>query len=338
LASRGAFCEPGVDVAAAPNQPPDRAGRALLFDIAADRQARWRELNAFAPTVLATYPTVAAQLAALALQGQLGFAPSEVWTGGETLSPAARRRIEQGLGCGGPQQLRCVGIHAHGLGVPAGQDARQRRLGSFWNRSTRRAMPHRQASPLTQILLTNLANQVQPLIRYDLGDQITVAGEPCACGSTLPVIEVRGRRDEALVMAGLDGQPVTLLPMALTTLLEEDAGVFDFQLVQQDAHRLVLRLDLHGAAAEGLGARCQAGLTKYASEQALAPIQIRLELGAIGPRGRSGKVQRWWRGQVAPRRRGKAVRPSCTSSCKTCRLPNPSPDQTSCGASSPGSG
>ena len=91
-------------------------------------------------------------------------------------------------------------------------------------------------------------------------------------------------------MAGRDGRPVTLLPMALTTLLEEGAGVFDFQLAQQDAHTLVLRLDLHVAEAAGPSAWCEAVLAKYARDQALAPIQIRVELGAIGPRGRSGKA------------------------------------------------
>ena len=54
----------------------------------------------------------------------------------------------------------------------------------------------------------------------------------------------------------------------------------------------MLRLDLHGAEAAGPCARCQAVLAKYASDQALAPIQIRVELGAIGPRGRSGKAPR----------------------------------------------
>ena len=61
--------------------------------------------------------------------------------------------------------------------------------------------------PLTELshstLLTNLANHVQPLIRYDLGDQILLRRDPCACGSTLPVIEVQGRQDDALVMAGM---------------------------------------------------------------------------------------------------------------------------------------
>ncbi len=249
------------------------------------------ELNAFAPTVLATYPTVAAQLAELAVQGQLDFAPSEVWTGGETLSPAARRRIEQGLGC--------VVRNSYGASefMPIGWECQLGKMhaNADWvilepvDAQGRATAP---GQPSHSTLLTNLANHVQPLIRYDLGDQITVSSDPCGCGSTLPVIDVRGRRDEALVMAGRDGQPVTLLPMALTTLLEEGAGVFDFQLAQQDAHTLVLRLDLHGAEAAGPSARCQAVLAKYASDQALAPIQIRLELGAIGPRGRSGKAPR----------------------------------------------
>jgi len=47
-------------------------------------------------------------------------------------------------------------------------------------------------------LLTNLANHVQPLIRYDLGDRIMVHEARCGCGSFLPVIELQGRDDDTL--------------------------------------------------------------------------------------------------------------------------------------------
>lgn len=261
------------------------------FSILQPMEQLLAELNAFEPTMLATYPSVAAQLAELALQGQLDFAPREVWTGGETLGLAARRRIEQGLGCVvrnnyGASEFMAIGWECRFGQMHANAD---------WvilEPVDAQGRPSAPGQPSHSTLLTNLANHVQPLIRYDLGDQITVSGEPCGCGSTLPVIEVRGRRDEALVMAGRDGRPVTLFPMALTTLLEEGAGVYDFQLAQQDARTLVLRLDLHGAEATGPSARCQAVLTKFASDHALAPIRIRLELGAIGPRGRSGKAPR----------------------------------------------
>ena len=44
-------------------------------------------------------------------------------------------------------------------------------------------------------LLTNLANRVQPLIRYDLGDRVRLLPTACACGSSRPLIEVEGRVD-----------------------------------------------------------------------------------------------------------------------------------------------
>lgn len=249
------------------------------------------ELNAFAPTVIATYPTVAALLADEACSGALHFVPKEIWTGGETLSGTVRRRVELVLGCAvrnsyGASEFMSIGwecshgrMHANADWVilePVDEQGRP--------------MPAGQPSYST--LLTNLANHVQPLIRYDLGDQITVHLEVCGCGSSLPVIEVQGRRDDALVMAGRDGRPVTLLPLALTTVLEEEAGVFDFQLRQRDDHTLVLRLDLQGHEADAVMVRCRAALQNFAASQALSPIRVIAELGKAVPKGRSGKAQR----------------------------------------------
>ncbi|MEO8119620.1 MAG: phenylacetate--CoA ligase family protein [Rhodoferax sp.] len=249
------------------------------------------ELNAFAPTVIATYPTVAALLADEACRGSLHFFPKELWTGGETLSPAVRRRVELALRCSvnnsyGASEFMSIGwecgygkMHANtdwlilepvderGRPVPAGQRS-------------------------YSTLLTNLANHVQPLIRYDLGDQVTVHDDRCACGSSLPVIEVQGRSDDSLVMAGRDGKRVTLLPLALTTVLEDDAGAFDFRLSQRDDHTLVLRLNLHDAQAATTMARCCTALENFATTQGVMSISVIAELGQVIPRGRSGKAQR----------------------------------------------
>ncbi len=56
-------------------------------------------LNGDAPTVIATYPTVASLLAEEAERSALTFRPREIWTGGETLGLAARRHIERALHC-----------------------------------------------------------------------------------------------------------------------------------------------------------------------------------------------------------------------------------------------
>lgn len=270
---------------------PFMAQSLRCFSILQSPSGLLKELNAFAPTVIATYPTAAALLADAAAQGALHFTPKEIWTGGETLSTAVRQHVQEGIGCVvrnsyGASEFMSIGwecghgqmhantdwlilepIDAQGRPVPAGQ-------------------------PSHSTLLTNLGNFVQPLIRYDLGDQITVHAQRCECGSSLPVVEVQGRRDDSLVMAGQDGRPITLLPLALTTVLEEDAGVFDFQLRQQDDHTLVLRLHLHGTDAASSEARCRSALEQFALAQGLVGLRVLTELGQPVPRGRSGKPKR----------------------------------------------
>ena len=146
--------------------------------------------------------------------------------------------------------------------------------------------------PSSSVLLTNLANHVQPLVRYDLGDQVSLHSERCSCGSPLPVLKVQGRHDEPLVMAGHKGQSVTLLPLALSTVLEDNAGVFDFYLLQIDACTLELHLPLEGEAGQQALARCLAELHTFATAMGLAPIQVHGRLGNTAPRGRSGKACR----------------------------------------------
>jgi phenylacetate-coenzyme A ligase PaaK-like adenylate-forming protein len=217
--------------------------------------------------------------------------PREIWTGGETLSPAVRAHIESGLGgvlrnsYGASEFLamgwECARGHMH--------------LNADWVilepvDEKRRPVPA--GEPACSVLLTSLANHVQPLIRYELGDQVLVHGEACACGSPLPVIEVRGRQDDPLHMARSDGGTATLLPLALSTVLEEGAGVFDFHLRQIDASTLLLRLPQRGEEGRAAAARCRTALKGYAASQGLAPIQVRTELGHSVPRGRSGKACR----------------------------------------------
>jgi len=136
-------------------------------------------------------------------------------------------------------------------------------------------------------LLTNLANHVQPIVRYDLGDSVLVHRHPCPCGSPLPVIDVQGRCDDMLVLrAAHDGAPVRLLPLALTTVLEDDAGVFDFQLVQVAPDALRLNVGV------GEAAMAQAALLAFLREQGLAHVRVSASRGGERVRGRTGKLQR----------------------------------------------
>ena len=248
-------------------------------------------LNAFAPTAIATYPTAAALLADEAARGALRIRPREIWTGGEYLAPAMRAHIAQHLGgavrnsYGASEFLAMAWECGHG----------QLHVNADWvvlEPVDEKLQPVPAGQPSASVLLTNLANHVQPLVRYDLGDQVTLPAERCSCGSPLPVLQVQGRHDEPLVMAGRAGQSVTLLPLALSTVLEDHAGVFDFYLQQTDACTLELQLPLEGEAGRQALARCSAALTAFAEAMGLEPITVRGTLGPTAPRGRSGKACR----------------------------------------------
>jgi phenylacetate-CoA ligase len=250
-------------------------------------------LNALAPTILVTYPTAAALLAEQARSGALTIRPAEIWTGGETLTDPVRRFIEHSLGCTvcnsyGASEFLSIGWECAQGHLHANTD---------WVilepvDDKMRPVPPGVASHTT--LLTNLANHVQPLIRYDLGDSLRILPEPCACGSPLPVIEVEGRHDDPLTLRDTHGHHVTWLPLALSTVLEEQAGVYDFQLLQRDARSVAVRIGAPAAPQEAQRAlaRCSKALHELAARDGLSGLRIVEEPGMPLERGHSGKVKR----------------------------------------------
>lgn len=245
------------------------------------------QLNAFDPTVLASYPSMAWVLSEEQKKGRLKIAPHALWTGGETLTPATRRALGERFHApvrdnyGASEcfimasECRCGQLHLNADWVilePVDDAGRAVAPGEFG----------------ATTLLTNLANHVQPVIRCDLGDRVRFMPGSCSCGSALPVIEVQGRADDVLTLEASDGHEVHLAPLALTTVLEDEAGVFDFQLCQRGPHSL--RLDVYGG---GPHAGAAAALRKFLREQGLGTTRVHSHSDAhAAERGRSGKQRR----------------------------------------------
>jgi phenylacetate-coenzyme A ligase PaaK-like adenylate-forming protein len=146
--------------------------------------------------------------------------------------------------------------------------------------------------PSHTVLLTNLANRVQPVIRYDLGDSVLVKPERCACGSPLPALRADGRHDDVLAFTSADGRTVSILPLALTTVIEDAAAVHYFQVVQQAPDRLALRLGPGDAKQRKIvwHAAAQA-LHRYLAEQSLANVEVVLDRHPPLPDPLSGKLR-----------------------------------------------
>jgi phenylacetate-coenzyme A ligase PaaK-like adenylate-forming protein len=248
------------------------------------------EIDAWAPAVIATYPSAAVLLAEERRAGRLQTVPLEIWTGGETLSAPTRRGIEQGFGCPvannyGASEFLTIASECRRGGL---------HLNSDWvilEPVDERGRPVPPGVTGATTLLTNLANPLQPLIRYDLGDCVTVHPEPCGCGSHLPVIDVEGRSDDTLRL-GTGRRPVRVLALALTTILEDEAGLFDFQLVQESASTLLLRSAAHGREAAARLRRGRVALAHFLERQGAPSIRIHCRCGEPPALGRSGKARR----------------------------------------------
>jgi phenylacetate-coenzyme A ligase PaaK-like adenylate-forming protein len=104
---------------------------------------------------------------------------------------------------------------------------------------------YRPVPPGTQsytVLISNLANRVQPILRYDLGDSVLQRPDPCPCGSPFPAVRVQGRVADVLTFPTERGEHVSIAPLVFGSLIDSLPGIALFQIVQTTPTNLRLRL------------------------------------------------------------------------------------------------
>jgi phenylacetate-CoA ligase len=67
-----------------------------------------------------------------------------------------------------------------------------------------------------ELVATHLTRECVPLVRFRVGDRVTVRTSPCACGRTGPRVVCAGRTDDMLIVAG-----VNIWPSAVKDVVEE---------------------------------------------------------------------------------------------------------------------
>lgn len=249
------------------------------------------ELNTYQPAFLASYPTMLSLLADEQNVGRLKLELLNIWSGGECLVPSARTAIERAFGCRVVNEYGASECMSIAFGCQEGW----LHVNADWVvlepvDSEYRPVPPGRSSHTT--LLTNLANRSQPIIRYDLGDSVFVSPAPCSCGSPLPAIKAEGRRDDIVSLLGADGSTVRLLPLALTTIVEEAAQLHRFQIVQTGPARLMLRIDPGTRDEHGEARRAAVhALREYLRQQSLSNVEVGLDKHPPLTDRRSGKLR-----------------------------------------------
>ncbi len=269
--------------------PPGWAPRCTLHSVLKPIHTLVQELQAQAPGLLITYPSCAEALAQQQQESRLRLRLQELWLGGEQLSPQRRRVLHSSFGCtlrnsyGASEffsiAFECAQGHLH--------------VNEDWVilepvDAQLRPVPAGELSH--SLLLTNLANHTQPLIRYRLTDRVRVLPGPCPCGNRFAAIEVQGRADDTLNLpARRGGGSVRIVPLALETALEEGAGVSAFQCLHRGDGALELRLQNPDTVAM---TRCVHTLQAWLHEQGAKTPRIVRSLQPPLRRGNSGKLPR----------------------------------------------
>ncbi|WP_233160153.1 phenylacetate--CoA ligase family protein [Pseudonocardia sp. MH-G8] len=219
----------------------DSGGRTRSFPVATPLPELVAQLNAFQPAVLAPYATTAALLATEQQAGRLRISPALVALAAEGLPEGEPARIAAAFGAPVGNSYAATECPFLSYGCREGW----LHVNADWVILEPVDAQHRPTPPGEQshtVLITNLANRVQPILRYDLGDSVLQRSDPCPCGNPLPAIRVQGRAADLLTFPTPSGGTVTLTPLSLTTRLDKLPGVALFQIVQIVPTELTVRL------------------------------------------------------------------------------------------------
>lgn len=257
-------------------------GIAYRMDIRQDprRQLQW--LRQVTPDYLLSYPPNLEVLAGLVRREGRVPGLKVIQAISDTLSEEARAAIESAFGVPVKNTYSCTeagylaspcpsgpGLHVHAENVilevldEAGQPCAAGQTG--------------------RVLLSTLHNFRGPLLRYELGDQVTV-GERCSCGRGLSLLtNVQGKNTPMFLLADGRLKSSALLAFRLKKL----GGHWQHQVVQRAVGHVVVRLAIQGDWTAEHESKLRQAVRDFFEQ----PLRIDLEILDCLPVPPSGKFQ-----------------------------------------------
>ena len=215
--------------------------RVRVFPVDAPLDEIVAGLNVYQPALLAPYASLGALLASEQQSGRLHIDPVLVVLSAEGLPVGERGRIARAFGA--TVRDSYAATECPFLSYRCEHDWLH--VNADWVVIEPVDAQHRSVTPgmaSHTVLLTNLANRVQPIVRYDLGDSVLQRPDPCPCGNPLPAIQVQGRSADVLALTVPGGQAVPLAPLLFDALVDRVPGLERLQIVQTAADALRVRM------------------------------------------------------------------------------------------------
>ncbi|QBD79428.1 phenylacetate--CoA ligase family protein [Ktedonosporobacter rubrisoli] len=248
--------------------------RVKLFSVRSPLPELVEQLNQFRPAILFGYASQIIVLTGEQEAGRLHIHPALVQAGAEMLPASEFERIARAFQA--KVSTAYAATECPFLSVSCKEGWYH--ANSDWVVFEPVDADYRPVSPGTQshtVLISNLANRVQPILRYDLGDSILQRPDPCPCGSPFPAFRVHGRIADVLTFPTERGEHVSIAPLVFGSLIDSLPGIALFQIVQTTPTNLRLRLRYAtGADPDSVWQHVQSEVTRVLTEYKVGHITL----------------------------------------------------------------
>jgi phenylacetate-coenzyme A ligase PaaK-like adenylate-forming protein len=243
-------------------------------------------LNAYQPEFVLGYPSMLALLAEEQLAGRLQIRPTAVTTSSELRTPTMTERIHAAWNV---HPFDCLGLTETGI---AATDCEHHTGLHIFEDTTimevvdtdNREVPF--GTPGAKILVTNLYNRVQPIIRFEVSDLVTVTDAPCPCGITFRRITALDGRSDDMIEIG----SIRIHPIHIRGALASDPRVLQYQVTHEPTRLdvlVVLAATATGDTTHELSTKLSTTLREHGAD---LPVDVR-QVAAIAREQGAGKLK-----------------------------------------------
>ena len=248
-------------------------------------------VNELRPEIVSGYSSMMYLLARESLAGRLHVRPRMVMCASEPLLDDMRRVIGEAWGVDTPVlngYFTSEGASASGCGQGPGMHLNEDVC--IFEPVDAEGQPVAPGERAAKLYITQLLNHAQPLIRYELTDEVTLLDDeaPCPCGSAMRRIDdIGGRSDDVFTYEG----GVTVHPMTFRSPLGRERHIIEYQ-VRQTAHGADVALRTDGPVdIEALRAALEGGLSAAGVRAPRANVEI---VEGAFERQATGKLKRFF--------------------------------------------
>ena len=195
----------------------------------------YKEIKKIQPVEIRGYPSSLHTLALYMRENKLsGIRPKAIFTTAETLFDSVRKTIESAFCCEVTDTYGCTEMGFYITQCEYGTYHTHPEYGIVEALGSN-------GTPVTEqpgeLVCTSFINYAMPLIRYKVGDTITLENRRCPCGRKFPVVsQILGRTDDLIITP--EGRSIG----RLDPIFKGGLGIHEAQIIQTGTDEIVFKI------------------------------------------------------------------------------------------------